>query len=295
VIHEDALTRDEERRYLIEGRPIPPQKLIAVKNGAGWEGYIEAEFLKPVIQSLREIKTLRVYLEDVHQKVFMCHKSKNELRQIHQIHTLAYIEWGEYQNYHKRPTCKGRFRWWDLGKRSISDVLYSYILGDRHLMPLNCKAFADNNLFDIWSQDDPRVISAILSSLLFRLLLEPQGREMTGALAVLKVQVYELERTPIPDPSILTLIQRNRLLAAFEQIAVREIKSIFEETGLPKPNCDYSNIDPKNVSLDKIPPDRRALDQVIFEVLDLTEEEQLEVYRAVVELVKNRLVKARSV
>jgi len=33
----------------------------------------------------------------------------------------------------------------------------------------------------------------------------------------------------------------------------------------------------------------------VFEVLGLTEEEQLEVYRAVVELVKNRLVKARSV
>jgi len=36
------------------------------------------------------------------------------------------------------------------------------------------------------------------------------------------------------------------------------------------------------------------LTQSPFEVLGLTKEEQLEVYRAVVELVKNRLVKARS-
>lgn len=42
-------------------------------------------------------------------------------------------------------------------------------------------------------------------------------------------------------------------------------------------------------------PDRRELDRIIFEALGLTEEEQLEDYRAVVELVKNRLVKARSV
>lgn len=42
-------------------------------------------------------------------------------------------------------------------------------------------------------------------------------------------------------------------------------------------------------------PDRRKLDRIIFEALGLTEDDQLEVYRAVVELVKNRLVKARSV
>ncbi len=73
------------------------------------------------------------------------------------------------------------------------------------------------------------------------------------------------------------------------------MKSIFEELGLPKPNKDYSNIRPEEVSLDKVLPDRRALDEVVFEVLGLTEEEQLAVYRAVVELVKNRLAKARSV
>lgn len=35
--------------------------------------------------------------------------------------------------------------------------------------------------------------------------------------------------------------------------------------------------------------------KIIFETLGLTEEEQLKVYRAVAGLVKNRLVKARSV
>jgi len=42
-------------------------------------------------------------------------------------------------------------------------------------------------------------------------------------------------------------------------------------------------------------PDRFELDSVVFDVLGLTEGERLAVYRAVVELVKNRLVKAKSV
>jgi len=45
----------------------------------------------------------------------------------------------------------------------------------------------------------------------------------------------------------------------------------------------------------QIMPDRRELDKIIFKARGLTEKEQLEVYRAIVELVKNRLVKARSV
>lgn len=47
--------------------------------------------------------------------------------------------------------------------------------------------------------------------------------------------------------------------------------------------------------LKRVLPDRRALDAVVFEVLGLSEAKQLEVYRGLVELVKNRLVKAQSV
>lgn len=84
------------------------------------------------------------------------------------------------------------------------------------------------------------------------------------------------------------------LYQLFKKLSTYEIKSIFEELGLPKPNKDFSNIKPEDVSLDKILPDRRELDRVIFEALGLTEEEQLEIYRAVVELVRARLVKAKT-
>ena len=86
-------------------------------------------------------------------------------------------------------------------------------------------------------------------------------------------------------------------------MSTREIKSIFEELGFAichqrsckHPEHPYEFVDPDKVSLGKVIPDRREIDKIVFEALGLTEEEQLEVYRAVVELVKNRLVKARSV
>lgn len=100
---------------------------------------------------------------------------------------------------------------------------------------------------------------------------------------------------PVLDASTLTNERRQHLIVAAQSLARRPFRSIFEELGLPKPNKDYSNIRPEDVSLDKVLPDRQALDQVVFEALGLTEEEQQEVYRAVVGLVKDRLAKAKSV
>jgi len=50
------------------------------------------------------------------------------------------------------------------------------------------------------------------------------------------------------------------------------------------------------VSLGKVKPDRRELDRIVMgEILGLTDDEQLEVYRAVVDLVRSRIEKAKSV
>ncbi len=68
----------------------------------------------------------------------------------------------------------------------------------------------------------------------------------------------------------------------------REIHSIFTELGF----------DPEKPIREQEPnplPDRKALDDIVFSVLGLTEEERKEVYYALAELVKARLDKARSV
>ncbi|MGB9835031.1 MAG: hypothetical protein ACPLPW_08720, partial [bacterium] len=76
------------------------------------------------------------------------------------------------------------------------------------------------------------------------------------------------------------------LIKALKILGNREIGSVFDELGASSP---------EEVSLDKVKPDRRELDKIIMgEILGLTDEEQLEVYRAVVDLVKSRIEKAKS-
>jgi len=74
---------------------------------------------------------------------------------------------------------------------------------------------------------------------------------------------------------------------AFETLAKRQPLRIEEEIGANSP---------EEVSLDKVKPDRRELDKIVMgDILGLTDDEQLEVYQAVVDLVKSRIEKSKSV
>ncbi len=276
---------------------------VRVENGAGWQGEIETDWLRPVIKSPRELKTLRVRPEDLRYLVFMPpDKLRPELPQLATSGELqkrypkawAYIQWGEKQGYHRRSTCASRQRWWRLEFEETPRILWSMVHNDR-LNSVICPASVtvDHNLFEITT---PRVneLAPLLNTSFIAIVRELYGRANLGQ-GALKTEGVDIYRIPLLNPAAFTVEQRERLLNAFEQMASREVRSIFEELGLPKPNSDFSNIHPAAVSLERVLPDRRALDAVVFEVLGLNEQEQLAVYRAVVELVRNRLVKARGV
>ncbi len=279
-----------------------PDSLIPVENGAGWRGEIEAEFLKPVIKSPREIRTIKVRLEDLRYLVFMCHLSKEELRKQGKSKALRYIEWGEKQGYHRRPTCASRGRWWDLGLWNYPNLFWSDAYNNRYIIAQNTgNYYGDKRFFFIYSSADYLLQAIYLNSTITPLFIELQGIANLGQ-GVIYTNVYWLKDYKVMANFDLTEINKN-LLSIFNQISSREIKSVFEELGFSlchkrgctHPEHPYELVNPSGISLDKVMPDRRELDRVVFEALGLTEEEQIEVYRAVVELVKNRLVKARSV
>lgn len=275
------------------GRPAP-KGLLHVKNSAGWEGYIEEEFLKPVIKSPKELKTIVVREEDLKYRVFMCHKSKNELKG---TYALEYIEWGEKQGYHKRPTCASRQKWWELPYLKSSSFIFKKGYGDffAQFLVESRNIFIDQTFY-YWECEDPEIWSIYLNSSFFIMFLEISTSTGLGE-GLLRPTTFEIENIvlPQPEPIELRYLKTNGFLT-------RPIKSIFEELGFPKctqKNCNhpehpYEYVKPEEVSFDRIMPDRRELDKIVFEVLGLTEEEQLEVYRAVLELVKNRLLKAKS-
>jgi hypothetical protein len=88
------------------------------------------------------------------------------------------------------------------------------------------------------------------------------------------------------NPQIVSKVQVEKINATFNNLLSRSIGSVFDELGASTP---------VSISLDKVKSDRHELDKIIMgDILGLTEDEQLEVYRAVVDLVRSRIEKAKS-
>jgi len=117
---------------------------------------------------------------------------------------------------------------------------------------------------------------------------------------------YEASVNLCLHPAIIPSAYIPYLLSVFNHLSRRPIRSIFEELGFQlcrqkrcnHPEHPYEHVNPEELTLEQVQkasPDRFELDSVVFDVLGLTDEERLQVYQAVAELVKMRLVRARSV
>lgn len=258
---------------------------------------IEREFLKPVIKSPRECKSILIDPKQLKYKIFMCHKEKKELKG---TKALKYIEWGEkddewtdprtgepYPPY-KRPSCKGRERWWDLGKREKPTLFVNKGPWERHFLPIsNSEVFCDQQIYEVELNEkktEPE-IQATANSTISALFFELNGRSNFGE-GILWIAVYEAANIFVIFPRNLT--QKEKLLKLFGPLSKREIGTVYQECGLDREKPIRSQ-QPNPL------PDRKALDDVVFDALGLTEAERKEVYWAVCELVQNRLMKARSV
>jgi len=255
------------------GKPAPAGYLH-VRNGAGWEGEIEEEFLKPVIKSPRECRSILIKPEDLRYKIFMCHKDKAALKG---TAALEYIHWGEAQGYHERPSCRGRPRWWDLGRQEPFDFVILRFRHERNWTPVNITpSLLAGDIMFVGSWSNRKAVNAcnaIANSTFAVFISELLGRVNLGD-GLLTTYGPEILRFLSIHPSSLNPTTEKVLMQRFQLLITRDILPIYDEIHQP---------------------DRRALDDVVFDVLGLTAGEREAVYEAVVELVTARLEKARSV
>jgi len=239
---------------------------------------IEEEFLKPVIKSPRECKSILIKPEGFKHKVFMCHESKKELKE---TKAIEYIIWGERQKYHKRPTCKGREKWWNLKEPPLSDFLWVMTYRDRFFVLINQGILCDARFYDIYIHNKKfkEKVGFFLNSTLTLLFIELLARGYGGGGGPVDVKVYEVENLFILNPSIDIHIRN---------LDNYNVKSISQWFGF-----DYTK--PIREQQPNPLPGRKATDNIIFDALGLSKEERNEVYWAVAELVQNRLNKAKSV
>lgn len=252
------------------------------KTGAYW--LIEKEFLKPVIKSPRECKSIIVNPKDLKFNVLMVHKDRKELKS---SKVLKYIKWGENRGFNKRPTCSSRNIWWNLSEINSPILSKRFIDTNFNLFINPQNTFIGDTFFCITpdKKENSKLLGIILNSSLYAFFIEIYGRAMMGEGVLL---IYGPEISPLPSIEFSKIAKscREKIKKVFDKLSNRSTGTIFQELGAKNS---------KDVSLDKVKPDRRELDKIVMgEILGLTDKEQLEVYRAVIDLVKSRIDKAKS-
>ena len=205
-----------------------------------------------------------------------------------------YVEWGESHDVEACPHCRRAKpfpaycpgdRWYDISTRLTRGAVlpnkdvhatHAYWTPSRPL-------WVHQSLYGIDAADPP-LVAALLNSTLGLLMLEAAGRVNLGE-GALDLMTGDHRAVPLVDPRGIESSTRDRLVERFEAVAARSIGSVFEECGARRRG---------DVALRSVRADRRALDEVVMgDVLGLSSETQLEVYRGVVGMVDDRLTKAR--
>ena len=237
-----------------------------------------------VIVSPREARNIVINPDTLKKIILIISKDKKKLKN---NGIMTHISHGETNKFQDRPTCHSRNIWYSLEFRQPWPILFPMIHHDRQVVILNKFGVqVDHNLFEIKPKRkrDVLPLSCFLLSTIGMLIKEFSGRVNLGE-GALKTEGIDVERLLVPENFTKEAVKLIRKLV--KKYPDAEINSIFDD-------LDADSIE--EVSLDKVRADRRELDKIIMgDILGLTDDEQLEVYKAVIDLVSFRLSKAKSV
>ncbi len=245
---------------------------------------VEDHFLSPVIKGPRELSKIIFTKKDLRYKILMCDKPKKELKD---TKILKYIRKAEARNIHTAETFRNREVWYSLPKKRAK-ILWVDLRWEKHICHLNSDNVVFEHLFYGLEPKNKLIIHelcAYLNSTITWLMIEILGRTGLGQGAIRMVGV-DINGFPTLNLNLIEERLLNKMQDSIQLIGNRKNYPVFSELGANSPD---------EVSLDKVKPDRRELDRIVMgEILGLSDEEQLEVYRAVVDLVKSRIEKAKS-
>ena len=228
---------------------------------------IEEEFLKPVIKSPRECRSILIDPSQLKFKLFMCGQDKADLRG---TAALEYIEWGESEGFHQNASCRGRARWWEVPNEKGNTFWGKEI---RERIATFCSAqstYADCRLY--LAETEP-LLQAVLNSTLTAFMSETMARNLGGGGGPRSMMVYEVQNLLILSQSAF-IHHKERAMDLRSKMENELLKPLVEDI--------------------QANPHRRALDTLVFDALDLTPGERDGVYEAVIHLVEARLQKASS-
>lgn len=233
---------------------------------------IEKEFLKPVIKSPRECKTIQIVPDDLNFRLFVCHRTRKQLKG---TAALDYIEWGEQSRkdndgkeigqFNKRPSCQGRVSWWVV-ELETGNAVFVKEANDTSAVFINPHSFpADCRLYCTKASNEMLVY---LNSIIAAMFFEIYNRAGLGE-GARSMMVGDYNKVPVLNEFDVGKGACGSAIKSISSLPARKLCKPVDEHW-------------------------RVLDTLVFDSIDLTQDERDAVYEAVIDLVESRLKKAES-
>lgn len=256
--------------------------ILIVKDGAGTIHPIEAKYLQPEVHSLMKVDRPVVRAADLDRVVLLVPSPVSAIRG---TYAYRYIKYGETATYAskkskavpvpQRSTCAGRDPWYDLTK--LVDPGFAFWPKSqqyRHIVPGNPHSIVGNcNLYDLAGRDltkrEQTVLVGVMNSTLVGLFKTFYGR-YAGTEGNLKTEVVDVNLIDVPDPRGVAPQVAKRIADALKRISKRDVGRLVEESLMECHSYEravHIAARPIELSQELQQPDRRELDDAVFELL----------------------------
>lgn len=261
-----------------EGRPTGSNKYFFVEKNIAKDYEIEDKHLLNGLMKTRN-KAFELLTEEDSDRYFL--NLPKDFKP-DDSNVSDYFRYGEKHVVPNSKTLQGKKHWWYFKNRVPADLIAPCGIGEKFFCAYNnLEAVTSNSYTEIRLSDKSHLhnIHRVINSPFGWLQIELFGRHSLGG-GMLKFDPTEFRKF------LIVKLEKNLK----DKHLRRPIKSVFKECGInPESDVPISEQEPEPL------PDRAELDNIVFDALGLTQEERKEVYRAVCQLVWNRVSKARSV
>lgn len=203
--------------YLVAtGRRASKRGYIHCKNQRNWDGEIEEKYLRPVVKSPKEPSGISIQKNELKNFIFICNKSKKELKVDKDEGALAYINWGEKQytrgnmRWSEVPSVKGRKYWWGIEVKEFADMLWPKTFNERFTIFKNDQYLSADRLYEITFKNEKHkaIVPILLNSTLQYFFIETNSRVNLGD-GALDNMTYEAANCWIVNPDCIDIEKLN--------------------------------------------------------------------------------------
>jgi hypothetical protein len=261
-------------------------RLRIVQAGDGSVHAIESEFLARELHSPMAVDRPTIRAKDLDRVILLV---PHTLRDLRGAWVHRYVKYGEQATFAskkskavpvpKRSTCAARDPWYDLtGLVKPGFAFWPMAQQYRHIIPANPERLICNKrFFDVSSESLSRrergALIAVLNSTLVGLWKNFYGR-YTGTEGSLDTEVIDARMIELPDPRGIGPDLAKRLMRALRGMTSRAVGRLVEEQLMDCHSPERARriaAGPVALSNELREPDRRELDDAVFELLGVTD------------------------